>query len=251
MAERLLFRLMGIGDPAHYLHSFYMRRELARFPGFDPARVLDAGCDAGDFSFYLARQYPRAEVLGVDINEERLQQNREMAVRLGIANVRFESADLAAADFPARFDLVVSIDVLEHIRQQQEALASLSRALRPGGYAFFHLPTVRERPVPLSRWLTGFHAWAEKEHTAKEATADEFVGMVRGTGLEVLHAYRTFGYFTGELANSLFVLPFEPTTRNSILLGLLAVPCRVLAWADTWKIERTRYAVAVVARKPA
>jgi hypothetical protein len=53
-AERLLFRVMGVPDPANYLDSLYFRRELDRLRGLPPSRILDAGCGAGDYSFYLA-----------------------------------------------------------------------------------------------------------------------------------------------------------------------------------------------------
>lgn len=249
-AEKLLFYLMGVADPAYYLHNLYLRRKLARMQNFKPARILDAGCGAGDHSFYVARRYPRSMVLGVDINEARIIQNRAMARTLGISNVHFELADLSVADFPDRFDLIVSIDVLEHISRQREAIACLARALTGGGIAFFHLPTVRERPVPFSKHLSGFHEWAEDEHIAEERTAGEFVELVRASGLEIMRWHRTFGYMTGELANSLFVLPYERTTFNRALLAFMAIPCRLLALADLLNLEQTRYAVAVWARKP-
>jgi SAM-dependent methyltransferase len=249
-AEKLLFRIMGVADPAHYLHNLYLRKELGRLGPFNPRQILDAGCGAGDHTLYLARKYPKAEILGVDINAERIRENQENARRLGIANVRFEVANLCEADFASRFDLVVSIDVLEHIVNQTGALANLSRALKPGGMAFFHIPTIRERPVPFSRWLTGFREWAAREHVGEERTWEEFVKVVKACDLSVLRAYRTFGYFTGELATSLFALPYAPTRLNRALLALLALPCRILARADTLDLEATRYAVAVVAQKP-
>jgi SAM-dependent methyltransferase len=186
----------------------------------------------------------------VDINESLIQRNRENAQRLGLSNVEFQVADLASLSFPCCFDLVVSIDVLEHIRRQGETLAHLWVALKPGGLAFLHLPTVRDRPVPLSRWLTGSHAWAAKEHVAEARTAEDFVSTVRGAGFQILRTYRTFGYFTGMPATSLFALPYAATALNRAILGLLALPCRALAMADTLNMERTRYAVAVPVRKP-
>jgi SAM-dependent methyltransferase len=250
-AEKSLFKLMGVPDPAHYLHNRYLRRELRGLQGLNPKKILDAGCGSADHTFYLARCYPQADVLGVDLNAPQIERNAEMARRLGISNVKFEVADLSAAKFPHHFDLVISIDVLEHIPRQTEAIANLSFALAPGGAAFFHIPTVRERPVPFSRWLTGFHAWAEKEHIADERTADEFVEIVRSSGLEIMKAYRTFGYYTGELATSLFAMPYAPTTFNRLALAMLMVPCRIFALADTLNLEKTRYAVAVVCRKSA
>ena len=248
VAERLLYRIMGIADPAHYLHSRYFRRALDTFVP-RPTRILDAGCGAGDYSFYLARRFPDAQILGVDMDPKRVERNRITARRLEISNAQFEVADLAVADFPNPFDLILAIDVLEHIESQDEALSRLHSALRPGGIDFFHMPTVRFTPVPLSRFLSGFHQWAETEHVAPPRTAEEVVESMGATGFEVLSHRRTFGRFTGELATSLFALPYTNSSGNRIVQGLLAPVCRILALGDTAAIDKQRYAVAVTARR--
>jgi hypothetical protein len=103
--------------------------------------------------------------------------------------------------------------------------------------------------VPFSGALQGFHEWAEGEHVAEDRTAEDFVAVMRRAGYEVLRSDRTFGYYTGELATSLFNLPYENTTRNKVLQAMLAPLCRVLTLADEWGLEQTRYAVAVEARR--
>lgn len=246
--ERLLFKTMGVVDPAHYLHSRYFLRALASWENLRPRAILDAGCGRGDYSFYLARRFPDAHVRGVDIDEERVNRNRRMAERLGIENVTFEIADLVSARFSTPFDLIISIDVLEHITQQEQALRNLSGHLTPQGRVFYHIPTARARPVPFSRALRGFHQWAEEEHVAEDRTAADFVDAMVRAGYEVTRSVRTFGYYTGELATSLFNLPYENTLKNRVLQAMLAPFCRVLALADQLELERTRYAVAVEAR---
>ncbi len=250
LAERLIYRIMGVADPAHYLHSRYFRRALDAFVP-RPTRILDAGCGAGDYSFYLARRFPDAQVLGVDVDSKRVERNRINARRLEISNAQFEVADLAIADFPNPFDLIVAIDVLEHIESQDQALSRLHSALRPGGIAFVHMPTVRFTPVPLSRFLSGFHRWAETEHVAPPRTAEEVVESLSAAGFEVLSHRRTFGRFTGELATSLFAIPHANTYSNRIWQALLAPVCRILAIGDSVNVHGLRYAVAVTARKTA
>jgi len=247
--ERMLFKAMGVVDPAHYLHSRYFRRALSHWAGLQPSTILDAGCGRGDYSFYLARRFPAARVLGVDIDEARVDRNRRMAEQLGLGNVSFETADLVNARFPTPFDLIISIDVLEHITQQEQALRNLAGHLTDLGRVFYHIPTARPKPVPFSGALQGFHEWAEGEHVAEDRTAEDFVAVMRRAGYEVLRSDRTFGYYTGELATSLFNLPYENTTRNKVLQAMLAPLCRVLTLADEWGLEQTRYAVAVEARR--
>lgn len=248
-AERLLFRVLGVVDPAHYLHSRYFQRALARWDDLRPRAILDAGCGRGDYSFYLARRYPDARVIGVDVDQARVARNRAMAQRLGLSNAEFQVADLVTARFDTSFDIILAIDVLEHIERQEEALRNLVEQLSPRGRAFYHIPTVRERPVPFSRSLAGFHDWAAEEHVAEDRSADQFLTVLQRSGYQVDRSYRTFGYFTGELATSLFNMPYESTTTNRVLQATLAPLCRLLAIADGLGIERTRYAVAAEVRR--
>lgn len=251
LGQRLLFRVLGVADPAHYLHHRYLRQALERHVDqANPQRILDAGCGTGDHAIYLAQRYPRAEVVGVDISPERVATVRQVARQLGLTNTRFEPADLTVLPFANEFDFVFSIDVLEHIIEQRKALSNLAGALRPGGIAFFHIPTARPRPVPFSRWLEDFHSWAEGEHLAEELTPSDFTQRVRETRLEVMDSRATFGYLTGELATSLFALPYRNTPLNRVFQVALAPLCRLLALADSLDPSQTRYAVAVLARRP-
>jgi len=59
----------------------------------------------------------------------------------------------------------------------------------------------------------------------------------------------TFGYWSGELATSLFALPYRNTWRNRVFQLALAPICRSLAMLDQVGRQRTRYAVAVLLRK--
>ena len=248
--ERALFQIMGVAEPAHYLHSQYLIRALDQLQPSNPAKILDAGCGSGDYSFYLARRYPDAQIVGIDIDPDLIETNRKHADLLELTNVQFEVGDLSELTYAAEFDLVVSIDVLEHIVKQEAALRNLAEALRPGGVGFYHIPTVREIPVPFSKHLGGFHAWAEDEHLAEDLTADGFTRRVTESGLEVTSTLHTFGRRTGELATSLFALTWERTLANKLLQGFLAPACRLLAMADMLQWDRPRYAVALHVRKP-
>jgi 2-polyprenyl-3-methyl-5-hydroxy-6-metoxy-1,4-benzoquinol methylase len=247
---RLLYRAIGLADPAHWLHARYFQQAVETHMRYQPRTILDAGCGRGDFAFWLARRFPGADVLGVDIDQERIARNRETAQRLGIGNARFEVADIAAAAAAARFDFICAIDVLEHVPHQEEAFRSLAAALNPGGLLFIHIPTVRLQPVLLHSRLKDFHEWGEKEHVAEERTAEQVEQLVRSTGLQITESRRTFARYTGELATGLFNMPYRPTLSNQIVQALLALPARALAMADSPAQKGPHYALALSAHKP-
>jgi 2-polyprenyl-3-methyl-5-hydroxy-6-metoxy-1,4-benzoquinol methylase len=246
-AHRTLYRLMGVGEPAHYLHHLYLKRALDTLgSGFQPMTILDAGCGSGDHTFYLARRYPLALVTGIDVDRELIERNRATANRLGLGNVTFKVASVEEP-ISGIFDLIVSIDVLEHLHHQEQALRNLHDALAPGGAAFFHIPTIRPRPVPFSRWLHDFHEWAHEEHVADDVTAEQFAAATRKAGFTTERIWRTFGYWTGELATSLFAIPYHNTPRNRVAQAALAPVCRVLALLDPYTGDAS-YAVGLLLR---
>jgi SAM-dependent methyltransferase len=102
------------------------RRELfARYVGGPGRRVLDIGCRYGA----LTRSYLDGnEVVGVDVDREALAE----AARLGI-ETHWADADAPLAFPDASFDVVVTGELLEHIRDPAGLVAEAARVLRPGG----------------------------------------------------------------------------------------------------------------------
>jgi tRNA (mo5U34)-methyltransferase len=124
-------------------HETAADHPLGDFPGFKwrelgPAlpsdlsgwTALDVGCNAGYYTFELAKR--GADVLGIDADEHYLRQARWAAEQLGVAGrVRFEQLsvyDVARQDL--RFDLVLFLGVLYHLRHPLLALDALAEKTR-------------------------------------------------------------------------------------------------------------------------
>jgi 2-polyprenyl-6-hydroxyphenyl methylase/3-demethylubiquinone-9 3-methyltransferase len=106
-----------------------MRELLTPWLGSDQ-RILDAGCGPGGNGSWLAAH---GHVVGVDLASESLAHVR--ARRPEIAPVQASVAALPFAD--ASFDVVVCVDVLEHVDDIEIVLAEIHRVLRPGGVVLF------------------------------------------------------------------------------------------------------------------
>lgn len=95
------------------------------------ARALDIGCNAGFYTFELARR--GADVLAVDIDEHYLRQARWAAEQLGLQDRirlrRLGVYDLAEIDDPP-FDIVLFLGVLYHLRHPLLALDLVTAAAR-------------------------------------------------------------------------------------------------------------------------
>jgi len=98
-------------------------------------RVLDVGCGDGRITSEIARRAPSSYVVGVDASSNMI----ELASQKIGPNLRFEAADARALPFDHEFDLVVSFNALHWIREQDLALASIHKSLKPGGTAHLRL----------------------------------------------------------------------------------------------------------------
>jgi SAM-dependent methyltransferase len=95
---------------------------------------LDAGCGGGDVTLELARRAaPDGRVLGVDIDESKLDLARGEADAEGLGNVAYEARDLSAGTASERFDLVYARFLLTHLPDAVDAVRRLAAAARPGG----------------------------------------------------------------------------------------------------------------------
>jgi SAM-dependent methyltransferase len=138
---RLLFyRLLDL----LLLRSWHIRRELRtlRKEGFYPGQVADAGSGFGQYVHYLSRKYPDARITGLDIKQEQVDDCNRFFASIGKQElVSFEYADLNLLDRKEAYDLILSVDVMEHIEDDRGVMKRLCRALSPGGILLISTPS--------------------------------------------------------------------------------------------------------------
>jgi 2-polyprenyl-3-methyl-5-hydroxy-6-metoxy-1,4-benzoquinol methylase len=185
-AERLYIRLLGV--PINGLR-IRARRIL---PNVTPRfkKILDAGCGQGIMTFEFAQRLPDSHITGYDIDQQLLERNRKIAEKIAVRNCTFEYEDLTRMDVESRFDLIVSVDNLEHIQDDQDVLRRFCRALVPEGEVLIHVPGYYRRWW-FFRWAVNFDV---EGHVRPGYTKEEIVQKVEQAGLHVYESYYTYGW---------------------------------------------------------
>ena len=130
--------------------------DFARFPVGPGDRVLDMGAGGGRHAFAVYRR--GAHVVALDRSEQDLREVQGMFGAMVLAGevpgggsaqaVRGDAYRLPFED--ASFDRVIAAEVLEHLPADTDAMAELTRVLRPGGLIAVTVP----------RWLPEKLCWA-------------------------------------------------------------------------------------------
>jgi SAM-dependent methyltransferase len=131
-----------------YVHGYYPRenerlqdqaRTLVELLHADTAyppgsTVLEVGCGVGAQTVTLSERSPEAHFLSVDISADSLAKAEQRIRAARLTNVLFRQADIFALPFADEsFDHVFVCFVLEHVSRPAEALAILTRLLKPAG----------------------------------------------------------------------------------------------------------------------
>lgn len=176
-------------NPARLGH---VRRAIDAHWGGDPAdrrplagrRALDVGCGAGLLTEPLARL--GAAATGIDAAPENITAAAAHATGQGLA-IDYRAGGIEGLGADERFDLIVSMEVVEHVADPAPFVAALARALAPGGLMILSTPN----RTPLSRLAMitvgeglgliprGTHDWS------RFLTPPELTALVEAAGLAV------------------------------------------------------------------
>ncbi|HVE68528.1 MAG TPA: class I SAM-dependent methyltransferase [Solirubrobacteraceae bacterium] len=118
-----------------------MHRSIAK--SLEPRSVLDAGCADARLTAQLAQRFPEATVVGIDADPLIVASAQAVARRE--ENVTVKTGKIAGPPLDWSFDLVVCVDVLEHLPDTHAALAWLTAHTRPGGSLILHVPAAPQR----------------------------------------------------------------------------------------------------------
>jgi SAM-dependent methyltransferase len=123
------------------LRSWHIRSELRKINRSGVKNILDAGSGFGQYSFWMTKKFSQAEILAVDVKEEQVADCNAFFNRIGKNQVKFEVGDLVTFVQPEKFDLVLCVDVMEHIEEDVQVLTNYCNSLRTGGILLISTPS--------------------------------------------------------------------------------------------------------------
>lgn len=177
-----------------FLRSWFVRRELrhlrAQF-GAKKIDIYDAGSGYGQYSYFMSKNLTPCAIHAVDVKENWINDCREFFAASKIPDVGFAVEDLTAVTHQNRFDLIVCVDVMEHIADDVTVFKNFSNALKTGGYVLINSPSVYGGSDVHDEEEESFIG----EHARVGYSWEELRDKLKPFGLDVYRYRYTYGFW--------------------------------------------------------
>ena len=138
--KRLFFKLLDL----YLLRTWHVHKELRKIRSDykDGLTVLDGGAGFGQYSFWILKKFKNAEITGVDISQSHVDKAQVFFDQSGFkGRAFFEQGDLTKYAKPNSFDVIVSVDVMEHILDDRKVFENVHLSLKENGILFVSTPS--------------------------------------------------------------------------------------------------------------
>lgn len=128
-----------------FLRSWYVRNELKlirKHFGNTFINIYDAGSGFGQYTYFMSNKLVPCTIFSVDVKEDWINDCRKFFDQRKIKDVSFAIEDLTKINHQNKFDLIVCVDVMEHIHDDVTVFRNFYTALNNGGYLLINSPSI-------------------------------------------------------------------------------------------------------------
>jgi SAM-dependent methyltransferase len=236
------------------LRAWHVHREIKEWQKTAPknAKILDAGFGFGQHTYYLASKSKAYDILGIDVKDEQVADCNGFFQEINYSNVRFEVGDLTQFRNENTYDLIVCVDVMEHIEEDVKVFENYHHSLKDGGMLLISTPS--------DQGGSDVHDEDEEsfidEHVRDGYNIDEIQEKLRSVGFTKIDA--SYGYGTPGKISWRLSMKYPMTMLNISKLFFIILPFYylltypisfVLNYIDTHSSHKTGTGLIVKAWK--
>lgn len=135
--ERLNFRdeQYKVLDIVDHLARYSLVKNLC-----ENKNVLDAACGEGYGSFLIAESWNAKSVTAIDISQDAIESARENFQSSKIKYICHDLDQIENILTPKSFDIVISLETIEHLKNPETFLATIKNILKPDGIVIISCP---------------------------------------------------------------------------------------------------------------
>jgi len=124
------------------LRQWYVKREIKKhFPQRHSLYFYDAGAGFGQYSYFILKNFKNSQVRAVDLKTDYMESFSKYAQKKAWKGFQAKQADLVEYVPNQHFDLIIAVDILEHIEEDEKVLENFRKVLKKEGKLIISSPS--------------------------------------------------------------------------------------------------------------
>ncbi len=177
------------------LRQWYVKREIKKYFTKDkPIRFYDAGAGFGQYSYFVLKNWEESRVLAVDLKGDYIDSFSQYVKHIRFKNFSVQQADLTVYLPKEKFDLIIAIDILEHIKDDVQVLKNFRKVLDKNGKLIISSPSNFDESAKFT-----------EEHLRPGYSKEEIISKLESADFKIV----SFEYSYGKLGHLAWLLSMK------------------------------------------
>lgn len=238
--QKMYIKIFGIPEIGFQVRSMWFKEMVSKKVKSKPQKILDAGSGIGVYSIWAKKNFPKAQVTGCEIDNNKLKFSKDFVKELGLDNLEFVYGDVTKQNLKESFDLIINIDVLEHIKDYKKVLKNFYTSLSYKGYLYIHTPQPYQKRI-----FKSLEKWHHEGHVHEGFDPQVLRKELGKLGFKIISMHETFGFF-GKLS---WELNHILLSKGFVLSGLAYPLLLMLSRLDMFFPNKNGLGTAVLLRR--
>lgn len=229
-----------------FLRQRYVKKHIKKlYPAEQEMAFYDAGAGFCQYSHFILKDWHKSKVLALDLKADYLKQFGMYANQKYPGRFEWTQGDLVDYIPDEKFDLIVAIDILEHIENDRQVLKNFHQVLRNGGNLIISTPSDKDETARFTA-----------EHVRPGYDAADLKSKLTEAGFLIRHfaySYGKWGYMSWKLAIKYPLTLLSHSKLYILLLPIyylgLYIPIYLLMLMDISSYNKTGNGIIVIAGK--
>lgn len=173
------------------LRAWHIHKEIRKWARkkSEGIQILDAGAGFGQYTYYLSRLNRQWNIIAVDVKQDQVSDCNEFFQKIHRSNVIFKVADLTSFMRKECFDLILCVDVMEHIEEDQKVFENFYQSMKKEGMLLISTPSDQGGSDVHEKGEESFI----EEHVRNGYNADEIKAKLKKAGFSKVSVRYSYG----------------------------------------------------------
>jgi len=247
--SKLVYGIFGYTNIGNWARSLVVIKLFNKVPLRQFNKIMDLGAGLGEFSFMLSPALPNARITALEIWQERVKILEETIRKGNYQNVSVHPDKIETIPEQETYDFIYSIDVFEHIYENEMPFKAAKARLKPGGFLLVKIPNIKQITIFPESWFKEHDEWLDDEHVGQVYDLNGLKKRFEDEGFVIEYAANSDGWFSR--------LGWEIgyfAKKGGMFLQLFFLPlCKFCVYLDRWfggdNLKKGN-AIQVIGRKP-